>query len=412
MHRYASWIHQLRVGEGVSAIRDDTFRSLRANSPVGGWFPALQNLSWRITEESHPYTDLFFSPGLKNISIWVSWDSRGPSGVLSTIASAISALPTSALRILHVDGSYYEVRWVDFKASFSSIALRCGPSLAEFVTRAPLSDAAINHLIQLPYLHIWRVEDPPPRYSTSSLPLLFPPLVGFTLGKGAAGWFSLFKRLEGRVCPTQGMTPLSRMKGSLKYLSVNNNNLPGLAIDVSLTSLIQLFRNLVDLRVKVRCHDCYKEGGCSFKLNNDNVTEFAMALPRLEFLFLGRPCYENGCATTVACLLPISVHCVKLRELEIHFNTTNIIDDLKNLSEDPRFQELRSLPRCTLTCLHTYQMPLTLDEPDFETVANGMIDIFPSIRSCDGLVKIWEEISKRIAEIQITRSLLVGHWWG
>jgi len=45
------------------------------------------------------------------------------------------------------------------------------------------------------------------------------------------------------------------------------------------------------------------------------------------------------------------------RRLEIHLNTTNIIDDFKNISEDYLFQELRSLPRCTLTHLHTDRIP-------------------------------------------------------
>ena len=404
-------MHHLRVAEW-SGIGDDTIRSLRANRPAGGWFPALQGLYWCIASHNIPYTDLFFSPHLKKISISVSWSWSGyrpPRGILPSIASAISMLPASALQILFVDGSHREMPWAHFKDSFSSVALRCGPSLTEFTSPVSLSGAAINHLIQLPQLRVWRIEGPPPSYSTSSLTLLFPPLVEFTLGEGAAPeWLSLFKRLEDRASSTQGMTPLFRMKGSLESLTVNNS--PGLTIDVSFASPIQIFRNLVDLNVLVRCHEEHNEGQCSFKLNDNNVAELAIALPRLEVLLLGHPCRENTCATTVACLFLISVHCVELRKLEIHFNTADIIDDLKDLSEDPRFQELRSLPRCTLTWLNAYQTPLTLDEPGFETVANGMVSIFPCLGCCEGVEEIWDEISEKIVEIQVARPFSVGCW--
>ena len=365
----------------------------------------MQDLSWCIARHNLPYADLFFSPHLKKISISMSRSWRGyraPGSVLPTIASTISVLPTFALQILFMDSSHCEIPWADLKDSFSSVALRCGPSLTEFTSPVSLSEAAINHLIQLPHLRIWRVNGPPPSYSTSSLPLLFPPLVEFTLGEGATrGWLSLFGRLDDRVSTTQGTIPLSRMKESLESLTISDP--PDLTIDVSIASPIQIFRNLVHLSVAVHCHGLYNQ--CSFKLSNDNVAELVIALPRLEVLFLGHPCHENACATTVNCLLTISVHCVKMRKLEIHFNTTKIVDDLKNLSEDPRFQELCSLPRCSLTCLIAYDTPLTLDGPGFETVANGLVSIFPSLECCAGAKEIWDEISERIAVIQVKRPL-------
>ena len=89
--------------------------------------------------------------------------------------------------------------------------------------------------------------------------------------------------------------------------------------------------------------------GCSFKLNNDNVAELTMALSQLESLLLGRPCSSDACATTAACLLSISVHCAELRELEIHFNATNIVDDLENISDDPdskNYARVRGVSSC------------------------------------------------------------------
>jgi len=119
---------------------------------------------------------------------------------------------------------------------------------------------------------------------------------------------------------------------------------------------------------------------------------------RLESLFFGYPCRDNTCPTTVACLLPISVYCVKLKALRIHFSTVDVVEDFKSISEDPHFRELRSLPRCTLAGLGVGEIPLVLDESGVETVAKGMVDIFPSLQSCRGFGGTWFEVSRRIEE--------------
>ena len=396
-------MHQVDVND-ESILSKDTFHKLRANSPASGWFPALQDLSWCITRSNLPHVDLFFSPHLKTISISMPWawrNSNIPHDALPAIASIISALPVSALQVLIVDVDRRMRPSQYFKDPLSSVVLRCGPSLVEFTSTIPLSEAAVDHLIRLPHLSIWHIEGPPPSYTASSLPLAFPPLTGLTLGEGAEhGWISLLKRLEDGGSTVQGVTPLSKVKKSLKHLIIEY--LPVPIIDISFTSPIQIFQNLVDLNVDACCGDEHN-GKCTFKLNNNDVTVFAMALPRLEYFLLEPGCFQNTCATTVACLLPISVHCLKLQQLEIHFNTTNIVDDLRTISEDPKYQELRSLPRCSLNHLDTWRTPLTLDEPDFEIVANGMIDIFPSLEGCAGWGEFegtWHGLSNRIAELR------------
>ena len=386
-----------------SPFDKDTFNRIRLNSPPGGWFPALEDLYWCITESNPPYTDLFFSsPHLKTISIIVqrSWDISGaPHDVMQTLASTISALPTSSLQEIEVGDDNFTMPWAYFKDSLSSVVLRCGTSFTDYDSPVPLSDAAVNHLIHLPHLRAWRIHGPPPNYTAASLPLIFPPLEELTLGKDAArGWLPLFERLEHGVSTTQGATPLSKAKESLKVLNIKSFSIH--TIDPSFVSPVQRFRNLVQLNIEVYCFDGDEKSQCAFKLNNDNVTELAMALTQLRSLLLGRTCPKNTCSTTVSCLLPISVHCTKLESLEVHFNTTNIVDDFKNILEDPRFQQLRSLPRCPLTCLDVFRIPLSLDGPGFETVAKGMINIFPSLKYCEGIMQIWDDLSGRIEELQ------------
>ena len=383
-------------------LEEMTLNKLRLNSPPGGLFPTLQDLSLSIAESDLPYADLFFSPHLKRIHIYVSWSRDNialPPGFLQTLASIVSALPTSCLERISMHTNHRIMPWAHFKDAFSSVILRCGSSFTEYDAPVPLSNAALDHLIHLPHLRTWRIHGPPPTYSASSLPLVFPPLRELLFWKGATcGWFPLLRCLEDGASTTQGVTPLSKAKESLKILNVKD--MSGIDIDPSFVSTIQCFRNLVDLRVHVFCPSGDDRGQCIFKLNDDNVTELAMVLTQLEFLVLARPCPRNICLTTVACLLPISVHCSKLWKLEIHFNTTNIVDDFRNILEDPRFQQLRSLPKCPLTCLDVYPTPLRLDESDLETVAKGIVDIFPSLTDFDGFEESWIELSRQITDLR------------
>ena len=398
-----------------TVIVEDAFRKLRLNSPAGGWFPALQDLSWCITKSDIPYIDLFISPHLKKISIYMPWSQRYsevPRDILAAIISTISTLPTSTLQSLSVDVKC-ATHVAYFKDFLSPVALRCGPSLTEFASPVPLSDAAINHLIQLPHLRIWRIEGPPPHYSTPSLPLIFPPLTELTLGEGAAcGWLSLFERSQDGASTMQGVAPLSWVKDSLKSLDIEE--LSGHIINISFTSQIRLFQNLTHLWITAHCPD-EDDDQYIFRLNDDDVTNLAVALPRLEFLSLGAPCPKNTCTTTIACLLQISVHCVGLKELEFHFNSTRIVDDLENISKDPQLQELRLLPKCTLSCLYVDEIPLALDEPGLEIMANGIIVIFPSLTCCVGKRRGWVEVSNGIRELRKLRGIEIlpnscFHW--
>ena len=381
---------------------EETFKKLRLNAPPGGWFPTLQDLSFCIKESNIPYAELFFSPHLKRISILltVAWKYTGvPLRVLPTLVPTLSALPTSSLERISVHTRHRMVPWAHLKDLFSSIVLRCGSSFTEYDSPVPLSDAALHHLIQLPHLRTWYIYGPPPTCPTSSLPLVFPPLRELTLGEDATrGWLPLLKRLDGGVATAQGVTPLSKAKESLKVLNVKETF--GIGIDPSSVSTIQYFRNLVRLNVERCCHDEYDNGQCIFKLNNDNIADLTMALTQLESLLLGHACFKNTCLTTIACFLPISVYCSKLRKLEIHFNTTKIVDNFKNILGDPRFHQLRSLPRCPLVCLDAGQIPLSLDESGSETVVKGLIDIFPSLTRCKGLERSWDKLSEGIAKFR------------
>ena len=205
-------------------------------------------------------------------------------------------------------------------------------------------------------------------------------------------------RLGDGASTARCVTPLSKAKESLKVLNVED--VSGINIGASFVSTIQCFRNLVRLNIGVYCPGEPDRGECIFNLNDDDIAGLAMALIQLKSLLLGRACSKNTCLTTIACLLPISVHCSKLEELDIHFNTTNIVDDLKKILEDPQFQQLRSLSECPLADLDVCGIPLTLDESDFEIVAKGMTNIFPYLTYFNGVEENWYELSGEIEDLQ------------
>jgi hypothetical protein len=120
---------------------------------------------------------------------------------------------------------------------------------------------------------------------------------------------------------------------------------------------------------------------CSFDLTDDDVTAITKALPRIRKLLLGYPCWLNTCQTTFKSLLVASASCVELTELTLHFNTINIVEDVKSLleTEDPDIQKLRDGPRCGVTSLTVSLAPLTADKPDTKLLAKGLLFVFPAL---------------------------------
>jgi len=145
-------------------------------------------------------------------------------------------------------------------------------------------------------------------------------------------------------------------------------------VDPTLLSSILSFRNLVTLCVG---NDyCCKDGNCTFGLADDGVENLAVTLPSLVSLRLGRVCFLNSCRTTVSSLLSISIHCLGLTTLEIHFNTRTIAGDMQHLLNEG---SERDEPRCQLRSLWVGRLPLQVREEDVGVVAKGFADIFPCL---------------------------------
>ena len=186
-----------------------------------------------------------------------------------------------------------------------------------------------------------------------------------------------------------------RVRATLTCLEIHG----WVSIDATFTSLFSLFSNLTTLFAQPRCAD-----GCAFPLTDQDMVQLSAALPRLETLDLGGPCPLGTCNTTVFCLLALSVHCKNLRRLMIHFNTTNLTNDIQSLSEDPYFRDLGSLPtRCHLMSFDAGGSPFprpTSDE-DITTIAAGLIGIFPSLIDVHSYIgKNWTVLRSRVRKLR------------
>ena len=126
-------------------------------------------------------------------------------------------------------------------------------------------------------------------------------------------------------------------------------------------------------------------------MTDDDMEGLTAELPRLKGLELGIPCPSNSCNTTVASLLPISVHCLDLTTIGAHFNTRTIVGDVQRLLNEGvgREKAKRKLRGLTVGC-----SPLEVSEDDAETVAMAFKVIFPFLEDFDSLgFNGWDEVN-------------------
>ena len=386
--RYASWIRRLDFNLNPF-IPDEVLRMISDNSPNGVLCPGLRELTWLA--RTYPLNRAFLSNHLEKFSFRPPpIRSRLPGEVLSNLAPVITELPTSSLRSLRIDASVRGVSTsMTLGPAVSSTILRCGPSLASLSSPTPLSDAAVQHIMRLPNLTTWGAWNGPPMASVSSLSDAFPRLEALYLHVEASlKWLPLFEEIARQSSPEQG-AHLRSYCGPGKKLTELRLWVE-VSVDTSLISPITLFRGLVILMLRSSCRGT---GGCTFGLTDGDIARFATALPNLRSVSFGQVCPANSCRTTVSSLLLFSTHSKNLKHLEIHFNTTNLRDDLESMARNPRLRDSYGLPRCQLAQLSVSEAPLPIEEGDYEHVLAGFLDIFPSLVMISGESESWDELA-------------------
>jgi hypothetical protein len=138
------------------------------------------------------------------------------------------------------------------------------------------------------------------------------------------------------------------------------------------------------------------------------VERLAIALPKLEALSLGeRPCGADTCPTTIRSLLFLSIHCTKLKYLNIHFRTANLRADMLDMLGYAYSQDLHSKPKCALKTLVTGEMYITLSDYDPGLISMGMLMIFPSLTKFVTTSSAWARLEYLVNALRPARGLAV-----
>ena len=208
-------------------------------------------------------------------------------------------------------------------------------------------------------------------------------------------WLSFLRTaLEGSSVDEDLETPDVGMRATLTKLHC----LGGMTIDSAFVSLLCIFRKLTHVFAD---ESCSKEDGCTFLLTDSDITKLADALPDIKSLRLGSPCSANSCHTTAFSLLTLSTHCLKLKNLEIHFNTTKIGRYLARLFKEPQHETMRSLPRCPLNYLAVADAPIS--SRDIERTAIYVSGIFHGLQGFRGRHRKWAEASRQVKSLYAFR---------
>ena len=128
---------------------------------------------------------------------------------------------------------------------------------------------------------------------------------------------------------------------------------------------------------------------------DNNMENLVTALPQLESLELGDVCELNSCNTTVTSLLSISLHCLDLTILEVHFNTQTIVSDMRRLLDGGTG---RDRAKCQLRNLDVGWLPLEVDGEDIETVAMGFKVIFPCLTGFECWDDSWRRLEAKLGD--------------
>jgi len=360
----------LGLGENISR---ETFLRLSRSSAGAVLFPRLEWLCFHVEGTEIPPSSfhLFFPPQLKYLALYPSFRvSDIPGDRVAALVHIISFLTNSLQElILRCD----QGREPLFEDAVSSFICRHGSSLKGLNSDTPLSEAAIHHLMQLPTLRSWFAIQEPPQ---TLPPVIFPSLENLYLQSAALQWLHTLTSHETDIIQNRSTlaTPHTNIRETLKFLDFPRNTI----INSTLLSSVAKFWNLVGLQV---VGDCSGAEGCISRLTDDDVESLAAALPRLTNVELVKPCRHNSCKTTISSLLSLSIHCLGLKFLEIHFNTQTIVGDMRRLLDGGLG---RDKAKCELWYLPAGNSPLEVRREDAETIAMGFKAIFPHLDSCNG----------------------------
>ena len=397
LKRYASWIRRLVVSVW-GFPKDITKLLVPTPSDVQPFLHfTLRELDWWLNKFNFSFLTTFLSPHLTKIDIRADPFGRlsgsvdrstgkASTEVVSVVRSAIKMFPSSLqfLRIfLGIGQGAGLTEGIGLTEEISTFILGCGESLREFHSNLALSPEAVAHLVNLPNLRDWTTEQKPPRITAlihdgipGGFTSLLPSLESLQLkGEEALEWLSIFDTTKNRYPPR---TVVGRNLSRLLYIDST------LIADSNMLSKLFPLTNLVGITLGLRCMSP-EVAGCASRFSDQDVEHLALALPNLEALRLGEaPCSAKTCPTTILSLFLLSIHCLNLKLLSIHFRTTDVSMDVMAMVDYAHSNDLHRRPRCALDVLVAGNQIVPPEDHEFALISMGISAVFPSLTRIEG----------------------------
>ena len=346
-------IYEDPMGPSLSPV---AWHELSGIKPVG-LLPNLKSLDWYSATDTFVYISLFWSPRLTSLNVRVIPD-------IPNVIPVLESLPVETLeelRFLDHSGDRTVQDTISYLVSRTTATLR-----SIEVSGSDLSDAAIRHIIQLPNLSDASVRFTNLNVRAPSPDTSFPALRTLETGVDSkGGWMYVLedtRNLESIVLTALRPDEVADVFGFLinKYFHRTVYRL-FLAVlgpcDLTLPLLTPLFNfgSLTMLTVTSPCDPVQ----CKSRLTDSALAQLAEALPQLVELFLGDvPCNSPAREVTLAGLLSLSVHCVHLKILQVHFSTLDIPTDIPDdVLSDSSNQVPLSPSHCRLSQLVVGSLP-------------------------------------------------------
>jgi hypothetical protein len=378
--KYTHRIRDLRVDASKDPVTSNILLALQLRTTNEPWLPRLKFFEClEVTEAFIPFIPLFLSP--KTVGIGIEFAAGLP---MVTIASTISRLSTLCPDLESITLTPLPRDSVITEA-VSEMVLGCNrDALREFFVDSPLTEEARGVVYRLPKLvGLLSVMQGP----TSLSPVALPNLTTVDLEyDDHSDWLQGFRgvvleKLE-HVYFRAESEQIGDFLGAFEDVALTTSAPATLSTLEFLTSqpwnpnyrsLLQ-FTQLTHLVIEFSCHNV-----CSSTINDDIIISLAQAMPKLEILRLGGiPC-RTPTGVTVKGLIALSWRCLRLSELRIHFQATNLVQAATGagakLPSDGRSMVRQE--ECGLTDLEVGHIPI-LEESTLK-VAMTLLQIFPHL---------------------------------
>ena len=382
VNRYANWMQNLSIYEDWMGpnLSPKAWQELSVIRPAH-LLPNLQSLEWYSATDTFVFINLFRSPRLTSLNVRVISN-------IPNVVPVLASLPVEKLE---------ELRFLDLSGdravqdTISNLVLRTTDTLRSIEVSSDLSDAAIRHVIRLPNLNDASVRFSNLDRRAAPVDAAFPSLRTLeTRVDSNGGWKYVMEditNLESVVLHSRTVLHPEEVvhvfgflinKGfhwTMHRLSFAVFEPCGLTPPI-LTPLYK-FGSLTRLSVTSPCDPME----CQSRLTDGSLAQLAEALPLLVELLLGDvPCGSPARGVTLAGLHPLSVHCVHLETLQIHFSALDIPTDIpEDALSNPSDLVPLSPNHCRLFQLVVGGLPISTSGRSPLIVAYFLHQMFPRL---------------------------------